>query len=192
MPIVFLLARWGWGDRLPQIVLALVLWGLSAKSTACNSGARLTAVFPSCSSGIFTVGSFTQYANALPTSPYVVLGWCEVSAVGELFDGCGKFLQRFSDSLGPLCLAHCDTWQQSAVSETILQGLKRVSSYVGPFGTPCGMSVARLCKAIKYVYFSWHVQMLFLFRVTPRPRLLSTMSGTWILWPQSCLPFFLE
>jgi hypothetical protein len=33
--------------------------------------------------------------------PYVVLEYGGVGAVGVLFDGCEKFLQGFSDSLGP-------------------------------------------------------------------------------------------
>jgi hypothetical protein len=65
------------GDWLPHNVLALLLWGLAARSMACNSKACLRASFtvfsPPTSSWIFMVGSSTPSANALPASPYMVL-----------------------------------------------------------------------------------------------------------------------
>jgi hypothetical protein len=33
--------------------------------------------------------------------PYIVLGYCRVGEVGQLFDSCSKLLQGFSDTLGP-------------------------------------------------------------------------------------------
>jgi hypothetical protein len=93
-------------DWLPQNVVALILWDLADRIIAYSSRACLRATFtvfsPLSISWIFYGSVFYPVCKCFAClPPYVVFGKCEVGAVGELFDGCGNFLQGFSDTLGP-------------------------------------------------------------------------------------------
>jgi hypothetical protein len=58
--------------------------------------------------------------------------------VGHLLDGCGKFLKRFSDTLGTRFYVTAICGGNELVPE----------AEVARFGTPCSTLVARPCKAV--------------------------------------------
>jgi hypothetical protein len=115
-----LFALWG-GDWLPQNVPALIFQGLAARNMA--SRASLTVSSPLRSSWIFISVSYTVGECPACFSSYVVLQYCRIGVVDQLFSGGGKLSQRLANILGScfqLAEVYCN---QVLVPKAVLKDL---------------------------------------------------------------------